>query len=72
MHRGVLLQNVFLLGISSFFGYFQIIMDYLTYDLLGVAVYLNDIVVSGKKWQGPLLQSPTTAELLTWQRFAMQ
>ena len=46
-HRGVLLQNVMPFGISSAPGYFQQIMDELTCDLPGVAVYLNDILVSG-------------------------
>ena len=47
-HRGVLLQNVFPFGISSAPGYFQKIMDDLTSDLPGAAVYLDDILVSGK------------------------
>ena len=47
-HRGVLLQNVLPFGISSAPGYFQKIMDDLTSDLPGVAVYLDDILVSGK------------------------
>ena len=47
-HRGVLLQNVLPFGISSVPGYFQKIMDDLTSDLLGVAVYFDDILVSGK------------------------
>lgn len=47
-HKGVLLQNVLPFGISSAPGYFQKIMDDLTMDLPGVAVYLDDILVSGK------------------------
>ena len=47
-HRGVLLQNVLPFGISSAPGYFQKIMNDLTSDLPGVAVYLDDILVSGK------------------------
>ena len=46
-HRCVLLQNVLPFGISSAPGYFQSIMDSLTSDLPGVAVYLDDILVSG-------------------------
>ena len=47
-HRGILLQNVLPFGISSAPGYFQKIMDDLTSDLPGVAVSLDDILVSGK------------------------
>ena len=47
-HRGVFLQNVLPFGISSAPGYFQKIMDDITKDLPGVAVYLDDILVSGK------------------------
>ena len=46
--RGVPLQNVLPFGISSAPGCFQKIMDDLTSDLPGVAVYLDDILVSGK------------------------
>ena len=46
-HRGVLLQNVLPFGIASAPGYFQKIMDDLTSDLPGVAVYLDDLLVSG-------------------------
>ena len=46
-HRGVLLQTRLPFGISSAPGYFQEIMDQLTCDLRGVAVYLDDILVSG-------------------------
>eukprot|EP00795_Rhopilema_esculentum_P005001 gene5001-biopygen83 len=46
-HQGVLLQMRLLFGISSAPGYFQEIMDQLTSDLPGVAVYLDDILVSG-------------------------
>ena len=46
-HRGVLLQTRLPFGISSAPGYFQEIMDRLTCDLQGVAVYLDDILVSG-------------------------
>ena len=42
IHRGVLLQNVFLFGILSAPGYFQKIMEDFTSDLPGVAVYLDD------------------------------
>ena len=47
-HRGVLLQNVLPFGISSAPGYFQKIMNDFTSDLPGDAVYLDDILVSGK------------------------
>ena len=46
-HQGVLLQMRLPFGISSAPGYFQQIMDQLTSDLPGVAVYLDDILVSG-------------------------
>ena len=46
-HRGVLLQTRLPFGISSAPGYFQEVMDQLTRDLKGVAVYLDDILVSG-------------------------
>ena len=46
-HRGVLLQMRLPFGISSAPGYFQEIMGQLTSDLPGVAVYLDDILVSG-------------------------
>ena len=45
--RGVLLQTRLPYGIHSAPGYFQHIMDQLTCDLDGVAVYLDDILVSG-------------------------
>jgi hypothetical protein len=47
-HRGVLLQTRLPFGIKSAPGYFQEIMEQLTSDLPGVAVYLDDILVSGK------------------------
>ena len=46
-HRGVLLQNVMPFGIFSAPGHFQQIMDELTRDISGVAVYFDDILVSG-------------------------
>ena len=46
-HRGVLRQTRLPFGISSAPGYFQQIMDQLTCDLKGVAVYLDDILISG-------------------------
>lgn len=46
-HRGILLQTRLPFGISSAPGYFQEIMDQLTRDLSGVAVYLDDLLVSG-------------------------
>jgi len=46
-HRGVLLQNVLPFGISSAPGYFQQVMDEITSDLPGVAVYLVDVLCSG-------------------------
>lgn len=50
-HKGVLLQKVLPFGISSVPGYFQEIMDKLTADLPGVAVYLDDLLVSGNTAQ---------------------
>jgi transposase InsO family protein len=46
-HRGVLLQLRLPFGIKSAPSYFQEIMERLTADLSGVAVYLDDILVSG-------------------------
>eukprot|EP00731_Ephydatia_muelleri_P007450 Em0003g1698a len=46
-HRGVLKQMRLPFGISSAPDYFQEIMDQLTSDLQGVAVYMDDILVSG-------------------------
>ena len=46
-HRGILLQTRLPFGISSTHGYFQEIMDQLTRDLYVVAVYLDDLLVSG-------------------------
>ena len=46
-HRGVLLQLRLPFGISSAPAHFQEIMDQLTSDLKGVAVYIDDILVSG-------------------------
>ena len=46
-HRGVLLQTRLPFGITSAPGHFQEIMENLTKDLPGVAVYLDDILVSG-------------------------
>ena len=50
-HQGVLLQMRLPFGITSAPGYFQEIMDQLTSDLPGVAVYLDDILVSGSTAQ---------------------
>ena len=47
-HRGVLLQQRLPFGIKSAPGYFQEIMENLTSDLSGVAVFQDDILVSGK------------------------
>ncbi len=46
-HRGILLQTRLPFGISSARSYFQEIMEQLTRDLSGVAVYLDDLLVSG-------------------------
>jgi len=46
-HQGVLLQQRLPFGIKSAPGYFQHIMEQLTSDLKGVAVYLDDLLVSG-------------------------
>ena len=45
-HRGVLLQNRLPFGISSASGYLQGITGQLISDLCGIAVYLDDLVVS--------------------------
>ena len=50
-HRGVLLQKRLPFGIKSAPGYFQEIMEQLTRDLMGVAVCLDDILVSGSNAQ---------------------
>ena len=47
-HRGVLLQQRLPFGIKSAPGYFQEIMENLTSDLPGVAVFQDDILVSGQ------------------------
>ena len=48
-HRGVLLQTRLPFGISSATSwYFQDVMNQLTSDLPGVAVYLDDILIDGK------------------------
>ena len=44
-HSGVLLQDVFPFGISSASGYFLKIMDYLTSDFPGVAVYIQQMTL---------------------------
>lgn len=46
-HRGVFLQMRLPFGISSAPDYFQEIMDKMTSDLQGVAMYMDDILVSG-------------------------
>eukprot|EP00731_Ephydatia_muelleri_P027658 Em0019g531a len=45
-HRGVLLQRRLPFGISSAPAHFQEIMDQLTSDLKGVAIYVDDILAS--------------------------
>ena len=50
-HQGVLLEMRLPFGIMSALGYFQEIMNQLTSDLPGVAVYLDDILVSGSTAQ---------------------
>ena len=47
-HRGVLLQQRLPFGIKSASGYFQEIMENLTSDLPGVAVFQDDMPVSGQ------------------------
>ena len=48
IHRGVLLQNVLFFRISSTPGYFQKIMNDINKNLPGVAVHLDDILISAK------------------------
>ena len=47
-HQGVLLQQRLPFGIKSAPGYFQEIMENLTSDLPGVAVFQDDMLLSGK------------------------
>ncbi|GFN95673.1 retrovirus-related pol polyprotein [Plakobranchus ocellatus] len=47
IHKGVLLQKRVLFGRTSPPGYFHEIMDQLTQDLPGVAIYVYNIFVSG-------------------------
>ena len=47
-HKGVLLQSRLPFGFSSATGHFQDAVNQLTSDLPGVAVYLDDILISGK------------------------
>ena len=47
-HREALFQTRLPFGISSATGYFQNVTNQLTSDLYGVAVYLDDILISGK------------------------
>ena len=53
-HRGVLLQQRLPFGIKSAPGYFQEIMESLTCDLPGVAVFQDDVLVSGPDHNGHL------------------
>ena len=46
-HRGVMLQKSLCYGISSAPGYLQEVMGQISSDLPGVAVYLDNIFVSG-------------------------
>ncbi|KII72661.1 Retrovirus-related Pol polyprotein from transposon opus [Thelohanellus kitauei] len=46
-HKGVLLQKRLPFGIKSAPGYFQQIMNQLQGDLPGVAIYFDDILISG-------------------------
>ena len=64
-HRGVLLQMRLPFDITSAPGHFQEIMDQLTSDLQGVAVCIDDILVSGatasehlKNLRSLLIQTP--------------
>ena len=47
-HRGILLQQRLPFGIKSAPGYFQEIMENLTSDLPGVAVFQDDMLVGGQ------------------------
>ena len=53
-HKGVLLQKRLPFGITSAPGYFQEIMEKMTASLPGVAIYLEDILVSGRDGQDHL------------------
>ena len=46
-HRGALLRAWLPSGIRSVTGNFQVVINQFTSDLPGVAVYLNDILISG-------------------------
>eukprot|EP00731_Ephydatia_muelleri_P010105 Em0005g691a len=69
-HRGVLLQMRLPFGISSAPGYFQELMDKLTCDLQGVAVYMDDIlgVSKGKKVDAVKLMPPPENVLMQYRR----
>jgi len=68
-YRGVLLQNVLPFGISSASGYFQQVMDEITGDFPGVAVYLDDILCSGATAEAHLQNLRRLLE--SWQRTTM-
>ena len=55
-HCGVLLQNVLPFGISTAPDYCQQVMDEITSDLPGVAVYLDDILCSGATAGSPFTE----------------
>ena len=70
--RGMLLQTRLPFGIVSAPGYFQEIMDKLTCDLQGVAVYLDDILVGGANSREhvrnlPTPKNVTTKTIASWQ-----
>ena len=64
-HQEELLQLQLPFGISSAPSYFQQIMDQLTGDLKGVAVYLDDILVSGSSPQEHLSKLKGLLQRLT-------
>ena len=61
-HRGVLLQTRVPFGFSSATGYFQDVLNQLTSDLPGAAVYLDDILISEKTAEDHLNNSASSAE----------
>ena len=63
-NRGVLLQTRLPFGISSAPGYFQEIMERITCDLKGVAVYLDDILVSGSNEEEHIKNLQSLLQLL--------
>jgi len=69
-HRGDLLQKRLPFGITSAPVYFQKVMEQLSQDLKGVAIYLDDILVS-RESAGTSTESQTTTTEARWKRTAL-